>query len=119
MVEQQLRARFERQTREVALDAYERADESTQAGRRLVVFLETHWDSLAFRDDPDRDAAVILKKNDAVEARQLRRVPAQLLDWRDRLQRAQRHTAFVETLRHLRSGRGIAKRPVQMRTQIG
>jgi hypothetical protein len=110
-VTRELREECKGMTRAEALAAYERADEQTQAGRRLVTFLEQHWTSTAFRDDPDRDAITISKLKAAIEQRQLARVPKELIEWRDRIHRAQRYAGFTEVLRHLRSGRGIAARP--------
>lgn len=111
MAEERLRALFKEQTRQKALDLYERADEQTQTGRRLVVLLEASWKTVTFRDDPDHDAIAISQLRAAMETRRLARVPKELLEWRGHLQRAQGNVAFSETLRHLRSGRGIARRP--------
>jgi hypothetical protein len=114
LMEDRFRARFREQTRRQAREAYAAADDRTQAGRRLVVFLETQWPTIQFRDDPDSDAIAIAQMRAAIEVRQLARVPKQLLDWRDRLQRAERSLGFSETMRHLRSGRGIARLPKPM-----
>jgi hypothetical protein len=111
LMEDKLRERFGRLTRREALDIYTTASEETQAGRRMIAFLETHRETVGFVDNPDDDAVAIHQFKAAIEARQLARVPKQLLDWRDRIQRAQRYAGFTEVLRHLRSGRGIATRP--------
>jgi hypothetical protein len=111
MHEDRMRARYQRQTRAAALRDYEGADETTQAGRRLIAFMETSWSSMEFRDDPEHDAMVIPRVRAAIETRQLARVPAQLLEWRRRLEKARRSVTFTETLQHLRSGKGLAVRP--------
>jgi hypothetical protein len=111
LVTREWREHFATRTRQQALDAYTAADEQTQAGRRLVTFIEQQWTSTAFRDDPDRDAIAISRLKTAIEARQLARVPQELIEWRNRIHRAQRYAGFTEVLRHLRSGRGIASRP--------
>jgi hypothetical protein len=118
MTEDRFRARFERQTRREAVAAYEQADEQTQVGRRLVVFLETSWPTVAFRDDPDSDAIALQRMRAAMETRQVARVPKALLEWRGHLDRAQHNIGLTETLRHLRSGRGIAKRPKPLSVQV-
>jgi hypothetical protein len=114
MHEDRMRARYAPLTRMTAVTDYERADETTQAGRRLMAFIESSWSSMAFRDDPEHDAIALMRMRDAIERRQLARVPPQLIEWRDRLDKARRHVAFTETMRHLRSGRGIALRPRQV-----
>jgi hypothetical protein len=118
LIGRELRARFEQMTRREALDLYARADEETQPGRRRVTYLEAEWSSTAFRDDPEADAIVISQWHAARDARQLKRVPEELLEWRARVQRAQSYVGFTETLRHLRSGRGIAKKPVRPTMRI-
>jgi hypothetical protein len=105
-------------TRQQALDAYEAADEQTQAGRRLVTFIETQWTRTPFRDDPDRDAMAIDRLKAAIESRRFARVPAELIEWHDRIQRAQNYIGFTEVLKHLRGGRGIASRPKPALTRI-
>lgn len=118
LMEDRLRARFERQTRREAVAAYESADEATQAGRRLVVFLETSWSTVTFRDDPESDVNALQRMRTAMETRQLARVPKELLEWRGHLARARGNIGLTEMLRHLRSGRGIAKRPKPMTIEV-
>jgi hypothetical protein len=118
LTEDKFRARFERQTRQQALDAYDAADENTQAGRRLIAWLEASWGSTPFRADPEHDAIAVSRLQAAIEARQVKRVPAQLLEWHGKVQRARAHAGFVSTLQHLRSGRGIARKPAPLRVAI-
>jgi hypothetical protein len=69
---------------------------------------------IGIRDDPDTDAVAVMRLTDAVKARRQARVPAQLLEARARLQKL-KTTSFDFTMRHLRSGRGLAHRPAAMR----
>ena len=100
-------------TRTQALDRYARADETTATGRRFAAWLESAWRAAPWRDDPDQDAKAIPALAKAIEARQLQRVPGELVTWHTRLTRARRTTTFGQTMAHLRSGRSLVGRRPQ------
>jgi hypothetical protein len=105
------RARFQAMTRAEVKQLYEAVDPETQAGRRLLVWLEANFSTAQFRDDPAHDAASIQGMHAAIETKQLARVDPKLFAWRDRLTKERAGVNFRETMRHLRDGRGIARRP--------
>jgi hypothetical protein len=114
LAEDRLRALVANLTRREVIDLYQQADDQTQAGRRLVVQLEALWPSLTFRADPDTDATALLAWRKVSDERRTARVPPELSQWRERLVTAQRGAGFTTTMRHLRAGRGIAKRPTPL-----
>ena len=118
IADEKFRARFADLTRTDTKAVYDGADETSQAGRRLVTWIEANFSTATFKADPDHDAIATMQMQKAIEARQLARVPKQLLDWRDRLQSAERSLGFSEIMRHLRSGRGIARQPKRMTIEV-
>src|SRR5262249_23156241 len=109
--DEKFRRQFATMTRTAGNDLYHAANTETPAGRRLAAWFEANYSTIAFTPDPDRDALAITKIRDAIEARPLARGPKELIDFRDRLKRAEAHMTFKEILGHLKSGRGIAVRP--------
>jgi hypothetical protein len=119
LIGRELAAQFATLTPAEALKMYKAADENTQRGRRLVAWLEgdgpdgPRWFTVIRREDGAREANTLadLQWQRSREERQRARVPANLLVWDQKLEGAQTLITFAETMRHLRSGRGIAKRP--------
>ncbi len=119
LIDEKFRARVATMTRAQVVEWYQGAPEDTQAGRRVTTFLESSWPTLTFAaDDPGVDVEAMQRWRKVRDARQVARVSAELLTWHTQASEASRHLSFTETMRHLRSGRGIARVPKRLQLAV-
>jgi len=117
---QRLRAEWSTQTLTEIAEQYPTwTDERDRTAVRLLEAAITGRGptSLGVKADPDHDARALLKLQAAVSERRRARVSPALVSLQDRL-RATRTMQRDVTLRHLRSGRGIARRPRELNKAV-
>jgi hypothetical protein len=108
-------------TRQQLVDAYTewKDDRDTTRVRLLeTAVLSNGLQKLGVKDDPATDALAVTRLRNAVTERRRKRVEPWLYEAQERLSRIKSQRLDF-TMRHLRSGRGIASRPSPKRVPIG